>query len=42
MEQTYQVSRLPEWTDSQWSEIVEAVEDVVASIGDSFEIEEVN
>ena len=37
MLETYKITRLPEWTDSQWGEVVEAVEDIVASIGESFE-----
>jgi hypothetical protein len=40
MLETYKVTRLPGWTDSQWDEVVDAIEDTVASIGESFEMEE--
>ena len=37
MTETYTITRLDEWTDEQWDEIVEAVEDTVAAVGEAFE-----
>jgi hypothetical protein len=34
---TYTITRLDGWTDEQWDEIVEAVEDTVAAVGEDFE-----
>lgn len=37
MTETYTITRLDGWTDEQWEEIVEAVEDTVAAVGEDFE-----
>jgi hypothetical protein len=37
MTETYTITRLEHWTDDQWDEIVEAVEDTVAAVGEDFE-----
>lgn len=37
MTETYTVTRLDGWTDEQWDEIVEAIEDTVAAVGEEFE-----
>lgn len=34
MTETYTITRLDEWTDEQWDEIVEAVEDTVVAVAE--------
>jgi hypothetical protein len=34
MEDTYTITRLETWDDETWAEVIEAVEDTVASFGE--------
>lgn len=36
-ETTYTITKLDTWTDEQWAEVVEAVEDLVADMGEEIE-----
>ena len=35
-ENTYLISRIEDWSDEQWEEVVSAVEDTVVAVADSF------
>jgi hypothetical protein len=37
MTETYTITRLDGWTDEQWDEVVEAIEDTVVSIAEEWD-----
>lgn len=37
MDNTYTITRLPEWSDELWEEVVDAVEDTVVAVATDWE-----
>ncbi len=36
MENTYTITRLEDWTDEQWDELVDAIEETVQAVAEDF------